>query len=103
MILRCVWSALALAKLLTLSSCPQSQLVGEWQQGQLTSGTWRLKDTGEFVGSFKDGKPDGQGKFALSSGITHSGKYLAVPNADAAEDEEAAPAITWQGDAVYSC
>lgn len=80
--------------------------MGVWNQAQFANGTWRLKDTGEFIGSFKNGKPDGQGKFVLSNGITHSGKYVATPSGDAAGEEEeevGARTVVWQGEPVYSC
>lgn len=74
-----------------------SQLVGSWLAGAITSGTWVWKDGTSWAGPFKDGKPLGRGLFTFPNGTVQQGEYVAEPD----EANPDADLITvWKGGAV---
>lgn len=79
----------------------ESQVVGTWVGGAITTGTWELKGAAVYTGAFKNGKPDGEGVIKFTSGIEQSGAYVAKKEGE--EDDEGAPVtITWEGVPAYA-
>jgi hypothetical protein len=74
-----------------------SQLVGEWEHGQLKSGKWVFKDGTVWTGAFKGNKPIGPGVFTFPNGNQQEGEYVEVGDPD---DEEAEMKLVWRGGPV---
>jgi len=53
----------------------QSQLVGNFVNGQMVTGKWLLLDGTVYTGNFKNSAPMGNGSFTVPNGNTISGKY----------------------------
>jgi hypothetical protein len=70
-----------------------SQLVGSWVNGSITSGKWVFKDGTSWHGSFKNQKPIGRGVFYLPNGNQQDGIW--VEEGDP-EDEETEPKLVWK-------
>ena len=85
----------------------QSIFVGVWVNGEMNSGTWELQGAGKFEGKFKVGRPFGEGKFSLDSGISQEGEYVQV-KVEGEDDEPAEgaapkpPNVVWKGQSIVS-
>lgn len=73
----------------------RSQLVGEWEDGQLQSGQWVFKDGTSWHGHFKNNRPIGPGVFVFPNGNSQFGKYVEIVDE---EDEEAEPQLLWKAE-----
>src|SRR5690606_1008663 len=86
-----------------------SMLIGDWVEGQITTGKWVLKNAAVYEGSFKLGRPFGEGKFSFESGLSQSGAYE-VKKLAADEEEEPVeegeaprpPNVVWKGNSIVS-
>mmetsp|Transcript_5875 Transcript_5875/g.9678 ORF Transcript_5875/g.9678 Transcript_5875/m.9678 type:complete len:232 (+) Transcript_5875:51-746(+) len=83
-----------------------SVMTGEWVEGQITTGKWVLKGAAVYEGSFKLGRPFGEGKFTYESGLEQSGSYVEQkPGEDeepAEEGEVRPPNVAWEGKSIVS-
>eukprot|EP00640_Fibrocapsa_japonica_P004005 CAMPEP_0113942802 /NCGR_PEP_ID=MMETSP1339-20121228/9659_1 /TAXON_ID=94617 /ORGANISM="Fibrocapsa japonica" /LENGTH=223 /DNA_ID=CAMNT_0000947427 /DNA_START=121 /DNA_END=789 /DNA_ORIENTATION=- /assembly_acc=CAM_ASM_000762 len=78
----------------------KSQFRGKWQAGNITEGTWALKEYGEYVGKFEKGRPVGPGKYTFEkTKNAQSGAYvpkqLTEEEEEEYEDEEAVRPVVW--------
>lgn len=84
----------------------KSMLVGQWEEGQLVSGSWELKGAGVYDGQFKLGRPFGAGKFSFASGLTQQGEYVKIKSPDEEEPAEGeAPKtinVEWSGKSIVT-
>jgi hypothetical protein len=86
-----------------------SMLIGDWVEGQITTGRWVLKDAAVYEGAFKLGRPFGEGKFSFESGLSQSGSYD-VKKLGPDEEEEPVgegeaprpPNVEWKGTSIVS-
>lgn len=77
----------------------ESQLVGTWVKGAMSTGKWMWKDGSSWHGPFKNSSPLGRGVFYFSNGTTQEGEFVRVGG----EDEDADPdsiKTQWVGGAV---
>lgn len=72
----------------------ESQLVGDWVSGSITSGKWLFADGTTWHGRFKNNKPIGRGVFYFPNGNQQEGEY--VEEGDP-EDDEAEIKLVWRG------
>merc|ERR1711988_147965 len=81
----------------------RSKLNGIWENGEYASGEWIFDGAGKYTGTFKGGKPIGEGSFEFPSGIKLDGEYV-VPKTEGEEDGEEDSNVTpsWVGKPVYS-
>ena len=82
-----------------------SQLVGIWESGTLTTGKWVWADGTSWHGSFRGNRPFGRGVFYFPSGNMQDGEYLEKKGEDEedgdGDEEDAAPRpLVWRGGAV---
>lgn len=54
----------------------ESMFVGTWENGQITTGQWELKNAAVYTGNFKLGRPVGEGTFVFESGLQQTGSYV---------------------------
>lgn len=68
------------------------ELKGEWNDGQMTTGTWSLTNGTKYLGNFKNQKPVGEGIWQTSQGTIVEGAYVqqVVPAEDKADSKVAA-------------
>jgi hypothetical protein len=74
----------------------ESQLVGTWAKGAMTTGKWVLKDGTSWHGPFKNSKPLGRGVFYFPNGTVQEGEYVQEGDQD---DPESLKTF-WRGGAV---
>ncbi len=86
-----------------------SMLIGEWVDGQITTGKWVLKGAAVYEGAFKLGRPFGEGKFNFESGLSQSGVYEAKKLGPDEEEEPVGegeaprpPNVVWKGNSIVS-
>jgi hypothetical protein len=84
-----------------------SLMEGTWENGQVLSGSWVLKDCATYSGEFKLGRPFGAGKFEFNtSGLTHTGSFTEVKTEDDEEPAEGDPPkppnVAWKGDSLVA-
>lgn len=62
----------------------QTQLVGEWEQGKITSGKWLFPNGTFYCGKFRYNKPFGKGVWVFKNGNQLMGDYIQKeqPNED---------------------
>lgn len=83
-----------------------SMLVGTWSDGEIQSGSWKLKGAAVYEGEFKMGRPFGEGKFSFVSGLAQTGTF--VEEKKDGEDEEGAdgeklpPNVSWKGISIVT-
>ena len=53
----------------------RSQLIGKWLNDKFISGKWRYNDKTQFVGTFNNNIPDGNGLFIFPSNNQNNGCY----------------------------
>lgn len=83
-------------------------LVGDWENGQITSGSWELKNAGIYEGQFKVGRPYGPGKYTFASGLVQTGEYVEKkptedePEPEVEEGKLVPPNVSWKGTSIVS-
>jgi hypothetical protein len=86
-----------------------SILEGNWENGQILQGKWILQNAAVYEGSFKLGRPFGNGEFTFASGLKQKGTFVMKKAGEGEETEEPAegepakpPNVTWRGDSIVS-
>lgn len=84
---------------------------GDWENGQILSGTWSLANAAIYTGEFKLGRPYGAGKFNfLQSGLTQKGSYVDSKLAEGEDEEDELaegespkpPNVEWKGQSLVA-
>lgn len=84
------------------------EITGEWKDGEIVSGKWRLTNGNHYVGGFKKGKPWGDGVWKFPSGTTVEGAYAQaiIPVDDKEPDKSGKPPtetkINWKTAAIIT-
>lgn len=86
-----------------------SLMVGNWENGQITTGKWVLQGAAVYEGQFKLGRPYRAGSFAFQSGLVQKGVFEDKKPAEGEEEEAPAegeaprpPNVVWRGESIVS-
>ncbi len=80
-----------------LFAANDSQLVGVWENGQVTNGRWVHKNGTSWHGKFKAGNPIGKGSFYTHGGNQINGEYVEILLEDG--EEEDSTELVWKTEA----
>lgn len=58
-----------------IHNASESEITGEWKQGQVVTASWKFHDGTVYTGQFVENKPEGDGVYKFANGNEQKGKY----------------------------